>query len=203
MLFRSFPVTIWDDRGGVVKVYSTDEAGAYDGEFVHYKYNQYRNTYDVIARWNYKAGVLHGEYYEHTYGKYKTRGNWYYEEYTETMTYNEGVLEGIYIHQDKRNAICTTIHFSGSPGSKFNVTKTYPVNWYTGRVQFTALNFKRPSIRDGIRLVVDGYYYTWDNNGMLRDRSFYKMGTRLTGESFHQQEPTVAAGAWDSDDEDD
>jgi len=195
--------TYYDDRGGVLKVYGTDASGAYDGEFVHYKYNPRNSNYELIARWNYKAGVLHGEYYEHTTGRYKTRGRWYYEDYTEEMTYEEGKLVGIYVHEDKCQKINTTIHFTGPPGSKFNVTKTYPTNWYTGRVQFTALNFKRPSIRDGIRLVVDGYYYTWDNNSMLRDRTFYKMGTRLTGESFRQPAPTVVAAAWDSDNEDD
>lgn len=193
--------TYYDDRGGVVKVYGTDVSGAYDGEFIHYKYNPRPDTYNVIARWNYKAGVLHGEYYEHTSGRYKTRGSWYYEDYTEAMTYEEGKLVGIYTHEDKRQGIHTTVSFTDS--ARFNVIKINPRDWYMGKVQFTAVNFQRPSVRDGFQFVYDGYKYSWDNNGMLRDKSFYKKGKCLGTETFHQPVPTTAVAAWDSDDEDD
>lgn len=194
--------TYYDDRGGVVKVYGTDASGAYDGEFVHYKYNEYRNTYNVIARWNYKEGMLHGEYYLLRSVNIKMRGSWYSQFYDETMTYKEGKPMGLYTlnHRTYRYTMTVSI----PPSGLCNVTIVYHIESDTAdstkKASYSMNKFHRYNPRGSSDKTVEGFYYSWNKDGMLIRRDLYRNGKKLKTEEFLPPRPVYVVN-YETDDD--
>lgn len=189
--------TVYDERGGVLKTYSTDESGAFDGEYVHYKYDERQHTYKMIAQIHYKAGVLHGDYYIEIDYHRKRHGMWYDISYSETMKYENGEAVGLYTHQVKGGST-TKVYLPAVPGGLHTVIRHCPERWTTNKIQYTARGFKRyEPCSDSIPFqqhyrfteTYDGFHYTWGQNGELRERSLYKNGNCLKTESFEWKEP--------------
>jgi antitoxin component YwqK of YwqJK toxin-antitoxin module len=189
--------TVVDERGGVLKTYSTDERGALDGPAIDYKYDESQHTYKTIARIHYKAGLLHGDYYMEMDFHRKRHGHWYNISYSETMTYENGEAVGVYAHQAAGGSTIK-VYLPAVPGGLHTVIQNFPEGWATSKIQYTARDFKRfvplsnsIPIQQHYRFTetYDGFYYTWGREGELRSRSLYKKGDCLKTESFEWQKP--------------